>query len=179
MTLAHTAFVAIDVQDDYFDFNRGAKTDNIARKIASFARVMRRTGVPVFAVHFGKSGDMRFHRLKPGKGDITVRKSSCSTFETGQVFARGRLTASFDDALQDRNITHLLVCGGYLEACVRDTVLDALKRGYRVSIIDNLTAPYFIDDHDGNDLEKMLLQQAGVTILHAREIPVAKKSLRR
>lgn len=79
-----------------------------------------------------------------------------------QCFKKGHYTAAYSgfegvnekdqllaDWLREQAITHLDVCGIATDHCVRATVLDALKEGFEVRVLQDLCSP--VDDARGAD----------------------------
>jgi len=48
--------------------------------------------------------------------------------------------AEFEPWLRERGVDELVVLGVFAEGCVRSTVLDALRRGWRVTVIEDAVA---------------------------------------
>lgn len=85
-----------------------------------------------------------------------------------QFFKKGHYTAAYsgfegvngnDESLADwlraQGISHLDVCGIATDHCVRATVLDALKEGFKVSVLRAMCSP--VDDKRGADaLQEMI-----------------------
>ncbi len=67
------------------------------------------------------------------------------------------------DDLRRRRISHLYVMGLTTEYCVRLTTLDALRAGFRVSVLSDAIAG--IDQHEGDARRAELdMQQAGAEL---------------
>lgn len=65
--------------------------------------------------------------------------------------------------LQDHDVESIFVCGLALEKCVAATIYGGLNRGYKVSLIENLTAAIHPDDEAEC---KALLIAAGCEMSH-------------
>ena len=84
------------------------------------------------------------------------------TDQIDQFFKKGHYTAAYSgfegvndadqgltDWLREQEITHLDVCGIATDHCVRATVLDALKEGFEVRVLQDMCSP--VDDARGAD----------------------------
>ncbi len=82
-----------------------------------------------------------------------------SAFE-GQVTGRGPLA----DDLRARGVDHLVVCGLATDYCVRASVLDALRLGFRVTVAeDGIRAVDLVDGAGRRALDEMRAAGAMVT----------------
>lgn len=84
------------------------------------------------------------------------------TDQIDQLFKKGHYTAAYSgfegvndadqglaDWLREHDIARLDVCGIATDHCVRATVLDALKEGFKVRVLQDMCAP--VDDARGAD----------------------------
>lgn len=85
-----------------------------------------------------------------------------------QFFKKGEYSAAYSgfegvnadntrlaDWLREQGVTHLDVCGIATDYCVRATVLDALKEGFKVRVLRGMCSP--VDDKGGADaLQEMV-----------------------
>ena len=92
-----------------------------------------------------------------------------------QFFKKGHYTAAYSgfegvndndellaDWLRAQGVSHLDVCGIATDHCVRATVLDALKEGFKVSVLRAMCSP--VDDKRGADaLQEMI--DAGAEVI--------------
>jgi len=78
----------------------------------------------------GSAGAEIDERVQGTKDAIAFANASPSAFSNPQL----------DNFLQANKVKTLYVLGVYAEGCVRSTVLDALKRGYRVVVDENAVA---------------------------------------
>jgi nicotinamidase/pyrazinamidase len=94
----------------------------------------------------------------------TPESQGYSSFE-GTVAGRGW----FADELDARGVTHLLVGGLATDYCVRASVLDALGRGYDVTVIeDAVRAVNLTPDAGTRAIEEM--RAAGAAVLPSVEV---------
>lgn len=78
----------------------------------------------------GSAGAEIDDRVQGAKDAEAFAKGSSSAFSNPQL----------DNFLQANKVKTLYVLGVFAEGCVRSTVLDALKRGYRVVVDENAVA---------------------------------------
>ena len=85
-----------------------------------------------------------------------------------QFFKKGHYTAAYSgfegvndndellaDWLRTQSVSHLDVCGIATDHCVRATVLDAIKEGFKVRVLRGMCSP--VDDKRGADaLQEMM-----------------------
>jgi maleamate amidohydrolase len=148
---ARTATIFVDLQEEHRGDQRYLVED-FARLIAnvqSIQRAARAAGVPLY--HFAYIVDMasarRFHptledgtsafshsgdplteicaEVGPMRGETYIVKREASAFGSASVEAE----------LKARGIEWLVVCGVWTEACIDQTVRDAVSRGFRVLLV--------------------------------------------
>lgn len=96
------------------------------------------------------------------------------TDQIDQFFKKGHYTAAYSgfegvndadqglaDWLREHDIARLDVCGIATDHCVRATVLDALKEGFEVRVLQDMCAP--VDDARGADALREM-QNAGAAL---------------
>lgn len=129
------ALLLIDIQKKYCDpaGHRGtAETAAVARKIASIVPAFRAAGLPLYPVYAHRSydaPDIDFYEFIPAPHDTVIRKDADSAFKGSKI----------NTILRRDGCRTLLVCGFNLNACVFDTVCDALDAGYAVWLLRDLT----------------------------------------
>jgi nicotinamidase/pyrazinamidase len=132
-----------------------------------------------FAIHGGAwpvhcvagTEGARFHpelRLPPGTMIITkgtgLHDDGYSAFE-GEVPGRGPLI----DDLRARGVTHLVVGGLATDYCVRNNVLDALRHGLAVLLVEDAIRAVDVAPGDGQRaLDEM--RAAGAEVVRASDI---------
>jgi nicotinamidase/pyrazinamidase len=190
----HPALLLVDVQVDFCPGGALAVTGGdavvpVANRLAARAAAL---GLPVYASrdwHPEESAHFRQHggpwqthcvagtegaRLHPDLAlpstTLIVSKGTgrdehgYSVFE-GRVAGRGE----FGDDLVARGVDHLVVCGLATDYCVRATVMDALSRGFGVTVVEDGVAAVNAEDGDGaRALREM--QTAGATMMPADAI---------
>ena len=166
--LSEFAHVVIDVQGNYCDpknrENRGTKhTKQRAKKIAHVMPAFRKTGMQTVIVYFDDS-DQGFDNAKGGpykikrkKNDILVPKWCNSAFQGSNIHA----------TLQEKDISKLLISGFNGRACVRYTVLDALKKKYQVALLkDCIGDDQYLHNETSDEIKQMAIKGAIRTTSH-------------
>jgi len=165
--------LVIDVQKQFCDPDASTRwgseeTDLVSERIKSLAPAFRKAGVPVYAVYFDepkeKASDVDFYKFIPEPEDTLVAKNQRSAFTGGNI----------REVLDRDHRKLLLACGVYLDRCVRDTVTDAVKEGFDVCLLRDLTGDYEWDTgHTDQSLADMT--KAGVAIMQAEHVLTALK----
>jgi nicotinamidase/pyrazinamidase len=189
-----SALLLVDVQNDFCPGGALAVAggDEVVPVLNRLAARASALGWPVYAtrdwhppdsLHFADNGGQwpvhcvagtagaRLHAdlaLPPGamivtKG-TTPESQGYSSFE-GTVAGRGW----FADELDARGVTHLLVGGLATDHCVRASVLDALGRGYQVTVVeDGVRAVNLTPDAGARAIDEM--RRAGATVVPSVEV---------
>ena len=132
------AILVIDVQQEYCDPANNARrgtpqTDEIAGHIAEIVPKFRAAGVRVYAVYFKSwgisSGKVDWHKFKPAANDILVPKNEDSAFQGSGI----------KKILQKHGHKNLFACGFNRSYCVRQTIMDARREGFNVTLLSDLT----------------------------------------
>ena len=181
------ALLMVDVQVDFcpggaLAVRGGDAVVPVANRLAARAAAL---GLPVYAsrdwhpdgsAHFRPQGPWPRHcvagtdgaRLHPdlalpsttqivSKG-TAADEHGYSVFE-GRVAGRGE----FGDDLVARGVTRLVVCGLATDYCVKATVLDALARGFRVTVVEDGVAA--VDAAQGDGAQALArMREAGAAI---------------
>ena len=161
-------FLAIDVQKQFCDPAAptgwgSEETDRVSESIKSLAPEFRKAGVPVYAVYFDSpkksAADVDFYKFIPEPEDTLVAKNQRSAFKGGNI----------KKVLEKDHRKLLLACGVYLDRCVKDTVIDAVKQGFDVCLLRDLTGDYAGDaSHTDKSLERMT--EKGVAVLQSEQV---------
>lgn len=168
------AVVVVDVQKEYCD-PRGRRglptTHKIAKRIRGAIPAFKKIGLKIYPVYFAhkdqKLRDIDFFRYRPDFSDTLIRKNDDSAFKGSAI----------DRILQGDRKKSLLVCGFNLSACVKDTILDARRKGYNVIMMEDLTgndADNFGEAGRAGDTRKM--KRRGVHVRKSADILKALKS---
>jgi len=164
------ALIVVDVQNDFCP--GGAlpvpEGDKIVPVINNYIDLFRNAGAFIFFtrdwhpkdhISFRSYGGMwpphciqntwgaAFHpALKVGDEDIIISKGVEKSKEAYSAFEGTDL----DERLKRLNIEKVFVCGLATDYCVKHTVLDGLKRGYRVYLLED--AVRGVDVNEGDSL---------------------------
>lgn len=130
------ALLVIDVQAEFCDpsSSRGSpETGKIAQNIARLTPVFRRAGIAVYAIHYvsydtppGQPID--WFRFQPANDDIIIAKRNDSAF----------YNTNLANTLRRNGHRRLLACGFNLNACVNQTVMDARRHKFSVTLLRDL-----------------------------------------
>lgn len=185
-----TALLIVDVQNDFCPGGAlaTARGDEVATRIAELnagADGQAREYDYVVATqdwhiepgaHFSETPDFVDswpEHCVAGSEGAQIRRP-VPTHQIDQYFKKGHYTAAYSgfegvndadqglaDWLREHGIARLDVCGIATDHCVRATVLDALKEGFEVRVLQDMCSP--VDDARGADaLQEM--QNAGAAL---------------
>ena len=188
LILMKTALLIVDVQNDFCPGGAlaTARGDEVATRIAELiADGQAREYDYVVATqdwhidpgaHFSETPDFVDswpEHCVAGSEGAQIRRP-VPTDQIDQFFKKGHYTAAYSgfegvndadqglaDWLREHDIARLDVCGIATDHCVRATVLDALKEGFEVRVLQDMCSP--VDDARGADaLQEM--QNAGAAL---------------
>ena len=163
--------LVIDVQKKYCysGYAHGSEeTETVSERIQSLAPEFRKAGAPVYAVYFdtpkANASEIDFYKFSPEPEDTLVAKHDMSAFLGGDI----------RKILDKDHRKLLLVCGVYLNHCVRETVQDAAALGYDVLLLRDLTGDYKTDT---GDTEKNLgyMKNQGIAVVQSGQALQALK----
>ena len=129
----------IDVQREFCDPEHSAQrgtneTVRVAEHIANVAPEFRQAHIPTYMVYFARnraeSPDEAcggLFKVTMDDGDTPVAKNENSAFEGSDI----------SDKLKKDGIKTLLVSGFNTNACVKETVMDALSEGFNVWLLED------------------------------------------
>lgn len=187
----NTALLIVDVQNDFCPGGSlaTARGDEVASKIAELIKSSdnrTREYSHVLATqdwhidpgeHFSDEPDFvdswPVHCVANSHG--SQMRGPVDTSLIREFFRKGEYSAAYSgfegvspsgvglaDWLRDNEVRELDVCGIATDFCVRATVLDALKEGFKVRVLRSMCSP--VDDKGGADaLQEM--QDAGAEII--------------
>ncbi len=101
----------------------------------------------------GTFGSMVTEELKPGEEDIIVPKKRFSAFYGTQL----------EEHLKKLGIKHVIITGTVTNICVFISALDALMRGYRVTVVKD--AVWGIDKEDHEYALRQLEKVFGIEVV--------------
>jgi nicotinamidase-related amidase len=127
----------VDVQKAMFADGPPHDGEAVVARIAALLARARAKGVPVFHVqHDGSPGD-DFERCKPGfeicdavaplPGEPVFVKTTRSAFASTDL----------EQALRAAGVVHIFICGMQTEFCVGTTLLGAVDRGFRMTVVSD------------------------------------------
>ena len=177
---ASTALVVVDVQNDFADpagslYVAGAEhlvprvNDELGAAVAAGAMVVYTSDWhPPDTPHFAKDGGVwpvhcvadtwgsRFHpALDVVDGATFVRKGvggedGYSAFSVRQPLSGERADTGLDGLLRHRGVGRVVVVGLATDYCVKETALDAVGRGYGVTVPTDLVRAVDLEPGDGD-----------------------------
>jgi nicotinamidase/pyrazinamidase len=171
--------IVVDVQNDFADPAGSlsvAGGDEIIERINATVAAAREAGSlivftqdwhPPSTPHFEKDGGVwpvhcvadswgaAFHPDLIAEGEI-IRKGTggedgYSGFSTRDPVTEVRHETGLDRLLEERGIDHLVVVGLATDYCVKETVLDGRRRGYRVTVLADKVAAVNLQPEDGDE----------------------------
>lgn len=158
------ALLIIDAQAEHCAIAEGAgnkKTEEACEKIGKLAPIFRKAAIQIYAIHVTnkttKPKTPGFYKWSPAPTDIIVEKFSDSAFKTGKT----------KTLLKKSGKNRLLVCGFNTNACVHQTVVHAIKNGYKVYVIKDLTENGRLDWSKKDGLESM--RHVGAKIITSKQ----------
>jgi len=192
---AGAALVAVDVQNDFCPAGALAVPDGdaVVPVLNAYIEEFRRRGLPVFVSrdwhpkvtkHFKERGGLwpvhcvqntpgaRFHPgLKFPKEAVIVSKGTDPDEEGYSVFsAHDDKATAFGELLAKRGIKKLFIGGLATDYCVKETALEALKKGFKVYVLTDAVGG--VDLHPG-DSDKALREAVarGAALLTLKDLP--------
>ena len=151
-SIKETCLAPIDVQGmfcnpKYFSLNKWyqpwmatERTDTVAKRISNIAPDFNTQGVDVAWIYYTNKFDAKkpfklagnFHEIIPHKDDAIIPKIESSAFDEE--------VTPFEKWLVDNEKEHILLCGFYLTACVYWTAVHAAFKGYKVTVLTDMSA---------------------------------------
>lgn len=125
--------LVIDMQACFLYDLDSSDLGGLIRSQIGFIKHLRKKEIPIYLIEH----KMGFRTIKPirtatGKYSKLIRK----------YYRSGFSNTGLDDALRGIYADHLLVLGVYSLSCIKDTIVDALQMGYRVSTSLDLIRPH-------------------------------------
>lgn len=131
-TLGKSALLVIDVQNGVVE--NASEKDAVVAQIIRAIDSAREKNLPVIWVQhsedempIGSHSWEIIPELTPEPHDGRIDKVHGSSFQDTDLA----------DVLKEHDISHLYITGAQSENCVNATTLDALERGYRVSLVSD------------------------------------------
>ena len=187
-----TALVVVDVQNDFADPKGSLYVQGGEDVVPIINREIdraRAAGVPVVYTrdwhppetpHFAKyGGKWPVHGVRDTwgaefppdlevAGDVILKakglEDGYSGFSVTDLPTGERRETGLEQLLRDRGVDHVVIAGLTTDYCVKETALDAVRKGFDTDVIAEATRPVDVEPGDG---ERALreIEQAGVTIV--------------
>jgi len=190
--MGHSALLLVDVQNDFCPGGALAvpNGDRVIPVLNTLAAQFAEVGLPVFAsrdwhppdtTHFKSQGGpwpphcvagtpgAAFHPALQLPADAIVVSKGQDKKDDGYSAFEGTTPEGrqLSDELRARNVTDLVVGGLATDYCVRASVLDACRAGFRVTVLTDAVAGIGADD-SARALEEM--KKAGARLVSSREL---------
>ncbi len=121
---------------------------------------------PVHAVH--DTWGAEFPADLEVAGDVVHKakgpEDGYSGFSVTHLPTGERRETGLEQLLRDRGVDHVVIAGLTTDYCVKETALDAVRKGFDTDVITEATRPVDVEPGDG-DRALHDLEQAGVTLL--------------
>jgi len=156
----NVALIVLDTQVNMFDKEFSVHDpEGILSRLDELINSAKQSNVPVVYIrNNGGEGDpdepgtlgWELHpRIKPGKDDAVIDKSSADAFE-GTDLA---------DRLEQLGVKGIIISGMQTEMCVRSTCLAALARGFEVTLVEDAHTTFDFDEQSAVDAIESLNQE--------------------
>ena len=187
-----TALVVVDVQNDFADPSGNLYVQDGEKVVPTINREIERAqaaGVPVVYTmdwhppetpHFAKYGgkwpvhcvrDTWGAQLHPGLkvvGDVirkaTGEEDGYSGFSMEHVPTGERRETGLEQFLRERGVEHVVIAGLATDYCVKETGLDAVRKGFEADVLTDATRPVEVEPGDGERALRVI-EQAGVALV--------------
>ena len=185
-----TALLVVDIQNDFADpkgslYVKGGEevvavaNDEIEAALGSGALVVyTQDWHPDATPHFKKDGGIwpvhcvkgtwgaEFHPALHVKGDIVQKgtggEDGYSGFTVREPTSGETHATALEPLLRDHDIERVVVVGLATDYCVRETVLDALRKGFETVVLAAATRPVELDRGDGERAFEDIRRSGGV-----------------
>jgi nicotinamidase/pyrazinamidase len=101
-------------------------------------------------------------------GDVVLKakgpEDGYSGFSVTHLPTGERRETGLEQLLRDRGVDHVVIAGLTTDYCVKETALDAVRKGFETEVITEATRPVDVKPGDG-DRALHDLEQAGVTLV--------------
>ena len=163
-----SALLIIDVQNELFHKKTPVyHGDEMLTNICALAERAHESGVPVIYVQHennsmlkGSDGWELHPRLQPQGSDLFFQKQHSSAFEKSKLH----------ETLTGLGVRQVIITGMVTHGCVKAACLDALKLGYRVTLVSDGHSNFNAKPKQVIDETVTALAAAGVTLKPAHEI---------
>ena len=181
-----SAFIIVDLQNDFCPGGSLAVVggDQVVEPINRYLDHCRESHIPVFYTRDWHPTDHCSFKIQGG-----LWPSHCVADSPGADFHKelkivhpaeiiskadkkdedvysGFEGTELDDKLKSLKVEHLVIAGLATDYCVKETVLDALKNGFRVTILKEGIRAVNVNPEDGeNGLKEMIFKGAEISEL--------------
>ena len=187
-----TALLVVDVQNDFADPSGSLYVQDGEQVVPFINREIERAqeaGVPVvytkdwhppdtphFAEHGGKwpvhcvrdTWGAEFHPDLKAVGEVILKakgpEDGYSGFSVEHLPTGERRETGLEQLLRDRGVDHVVIVGLATDYCVKETALDAVRKGFDAEVLTAATRPVDVEPGDG-DRALHDLEHAGVTLV--------------
>jgi nicotinamidase-related amidase len=139
-----TAYIIIDIQNDYFpggklELLNSAKAAENAKNVLSY---MRKKKIDIIHIRHENEGSKATFFI-PGTTGAEIH-SSVTPLKNEPVFLKHKpssfIGTALEEELKKNGITHLVISGMQSNVCVQSTTLEALTKGYTVTVLKDSIA---------------------------------------
>lgn len=173
--MKNTAILAIDLQKGLFHADPPpVNIANVTENIQLVLKAARENGYEVIMVQHQESE--KEGNLIPATEPWMICDEFLSTDSETVVHkehANAFTDTDLDLVLKADNIDHVIICGMESDACVTSTAQDALKRGLRVTIVENGHTQGHVEGSAGEKIiidANKKLKDEGIMVLPSSEI---------
>jgi nicotinamidase/pyrazinamidase len=187
-----TALVVVDVQNDFADPSGSLYVQDGEKVVPIINREIDRAqaaGVPVVYTmdwhppetpHFAKYGGKwpvhcvretwgaQLHPDLKVVGDVirkaTGEEDGYSGFSMEHVPTGERRETGLEQFLRERGVAHVVIAGLATDYCVKETGLDAVRKGFEADVLTDATRPVEVEPGDG-ERALHVIEQAGVALV--------------
>ena len=158
----------------------------VAKKAKDFVSKVREMKLPITHIQMTEDSDfihedLKKQRIRNFGGPENWAMAEPGTFgyslvldvkDNEKIITKNHLSAfinpEFERYLRAQGKNKLLIMGGFTHACVRATVLDAIERGFEVTVLKDLVAsPDVLEAKHNLALEEM--ERKGVVLRNSEE----------
>lgn len=158
--MGNTALLVLDMQVNMFDEDFCVHNPNaMLDRIELLIRSARDSQTPIIFVRNdggegapdepGTPGFELHPRISPLAGDVVLDKTTSNAFKD----------TALEQVLQKKAIDHLVIAGIQTELCVRDTSLEAHKRGLDVTLVEDAHTTFDFEDQSAVEAIASLNQE--------------------
>ncbi|MBD3391729.1 MAG: bifunctional nicotinamidase/pyrazinamidase [Chitinivibrionales bacterium] len=192
---AKSALLVVDMQNDFCPGGALPVPDGdaIVASVNEYLELFAREQLPVFASrdwhpeetsHFASSGGQwprhcvrhtpgaAFHPAVQFPSGTVVLTKGAEPDQDGYSAFEGadESGGTFEELLRAQSVTRLYVCGLATDQCVKHSVLDALKRTFRVSVLKDAVRGVEREEGDSRRALELMQENGAEMITHAHVV---------